>query len=99
MPVVSEMTTRFSQLLGSLAVMRFGSTLALCCLFDLGSKLLVTSRVCLVREHVYCVECRVKRQCEQPNWTAEPVEITCCTPCLFDGAWPQNLWLNTCFWK
>ena len=26
---------------------------------DLGSKLLVTSRVCFVREHVYCVECRV----------------------------------------
>ena len=25
----------------------------------LGSKLLVSSRVCLVREHVYCVECLV----------------------------------------
>ena len=47
-----------SRLLGSLAVIRFGSTLAL--LFvDLGSELFVSSRVCLVREHVCWVECLV----------------------------------------
>ena len=97
MPMISrddDMIFSTFGFIGSHAVWFYNGTLLF---VDLDLSCFVSCRVCLGHKHVYCVECYVQMQCEQPKLTAEPIEPTMCTPCSFDRACLQNLLLNTCF--